>query len=276
MRAYAETQGLRWIEDPSNADTGFDRNFLRGAVMPLLRERWPAAVRVLTRGAAHQAEAARLLDALAAQDLAACRVEQPACLSIPALLQLDAARQRNVLRYWLKALGFNLPDSARLAHVQHDVLHAGRDRLPVVKWAGAELRRYRDRLYALRPQAAVDVRTMLDWDLRAPLPLPDGALLSAHPAHGQGVKAALCDGVISVRFRRGGEHCRIAPRGPSRPLKKLLQEQGVPPWRRERIPLLYVGERLAAVADRWVCAPFHAGADERGICFEWRAPENEA
>ncbi len=276
LQAYAQAQGLRWIDDPSNADTGFDRNFLRGAVMPLLRQRWPAAARVLTRGAAHQAEAARLLDALAGQDLAACRAAQAVCLSIPALLLLDEARQRNVLRFWLKSLGFNVPDSARLAHAQRDILHAGRDRLPLVKWDGAELRRYRDHLYALPPQAEVDVSTVLQWDLRAPLRLPDGAQLSARPARGAGVKAALCAQGVSVRFRRGGEHCQVSPDGPTRDLKKLLQERGVPPWQRARIPLVYVGERLAAVADQWRCAPFHASGDEGGICFEWRPPEHAA
>lgn len=269
LQAYAEAQGLRWIDDPSNADTGFDRNYLRREVLPVLRGRWPAVARVLTRGAAHQAEAARLLDVLAAQDLAACRTEQPTCLDIPSLLKLDEARQRNALRHWLKDLGHPLPDTVRLAHVQRDVLHAAQDRVPVVSWEGVELRRYRERLYALVPPAPGDANAILPWDLRGPLRLPDGTSLSALPAQGKGAKAALCDQAVTVRFRQGGEHCQISPRGSTRPLKKLLQERGVPPWLRERVPLLYVGERLAAVAGYWVCAPFHADANERGLVFEW-------
>jgi len=275
LQGYAEAQGLRWIDDPSNADTGYDRNYLRREVLPALRGRWPAVARVLTRSAAHQAEAAQLLDVLAAQDLVSCRSEQPACLDIPSLLKLDEARQRNALRFWLKNLGYKLPDTVRLAHVQRDVLQAAQDRMPVVSWEGVELRRYREHLYALAPPAPGEVNAILTWDLHGPLRLPDGASLTALPAQGKGVKAALSDAAVTVRFRQGGEHCQISPRGSTRPLKKLLQERGVPPWLRERIPLLYVGERLAAVADYWVCAPFHAAADERGVTFEWHVAASE-
>lgn len=269
LRRYAEANALRWIDDPSNADTGFDRNYLRQSVMPLLRARWPAVARVLTRSAAHQAEAAQLLDALAAQDFELCRGPHADRLHIPALKTLDAARQRNLLRYWLKRLGYALPDSARLAQIQHTVLDAAPDRAPVVSWAGAEVRRYRDTLHALAPSSAE--REEWSWDIAAPLPLPDGAHLLAVPTKGAGIKRDSCARQrITVRYRCGGELCRPAPQAHLRPLKKMLQEQGVPPWRRARLPLVYVGEQLAAVADLWVCAPFHAAPDEEGLLIEWR------
>ena len=270
LQRYAEQHALRWIEDPSNADTGFDRNYLRNAVMPVLRERWPAAARVLARGAAHQAEAAQLSDALAAEDMRRCR-EEDGTLRISSLLALAEARQRNVLRYWLKDSGFKAPDTVRLAHLQHEVLHAAPDRAPEVHWEGVTVRRYRDALYAAPPQAAVDGTMSLSWDIAEPLPLPDGATLSAIPDRGAGVKAALCSGqTVTVRYRQGGEECRPAPRAATRPLKKLLQEAGVPPWERERIPLIYVGGHLAAVAGYWVCAPYRASGEEAGIRFELR------
>src|SRR3569623_1125143 len=102
LRRYAQQHDLRWSDDPSNADTGFDPNYLRSAVTPLLRARWPALARVLTRSAAHQVEAALLLDVLAVQDLAGCEsTRAPCAVYIPALSSLDAARQRNLLLYWL-------------------------------------------------------------------------------------------------------------------------------------------------------------------------------
>jgi tRNA(Ile)-lysidine synthase len=270
LRRYAQEHALRWVDDPSNIDSGFDRNYLRNHVLPALRERWPAAARVLARGAGHQAEAAQLLDVLAAEDLRRCEAADHT-LRISALLELDTVRQRNLLRYWLKSLGFNLPDTVRLAQVQQDVLHAAEDRSPEVDWEGVTVRRYRDHLYASTPCVPAEVDTVLPWNLTRTLPLPDGGSLVAVPAHGRGVKSALCPGgAVTVRYRRGGESCQIARRGVSRPLKKLLQEAGVPPWERERIPLIYVGDQLAAVAGYWVCAPYLADEDEEGIAFEWR------
>lgn len=270
LRRYAQRHALRWIDDPSNLDSGFDRNYLRNSVMPALRERWPAVSRVLSRGAGHQAEAAQLLDGLAAEDLHRCEAPDHT-LCIGALMALDAARQRNVLRYWLKGLGFKLPDSVRLSQVQRQVLSAP-DRSPQVEWDGVVVRRYRDHLYAAAPQPRVDSHTVLAWDLRRALPLPDGSRLVAVPSQGKGIKSALCwERTVTVRYRRGGEVCHIAGRGVTRPLKKMLQEAGVPPWERQRIPLIYVGEQLAAVAGHWLCAPCQADAGEEGISFEWRS-----
>jgi tRNA(Ile)-lysidine synthase len=270
LRRYAERHALRWIDDPSNADGGFDRNYLRNAVMPVLRERWPAAARVLARGAAHQAEAAHLLDVLAAEDLRRCEATGRR-LRIGALLELDAARQRNVLRFWLKQLGFKLPDTVRLAQVQGELLQAAADRSPEVAWEGAVVRRYRDHLYVSPPHDPVDSAAVLPWGLERALPLPDGSNLVAVPARGAGVKHALCrPGAVTVRYRRGGETCRIARHGANRPLKKLLQEIGMPPWERDHLPLIYIDEQLAAVPGYWVCTPCQAGADEAGLVFEWR------
>ena len=270
LHRYAEAQALRWIDDPSNADPGFDRNYLRHEVMVRLQARWPAASRVLTRDAEHQAEAAQLLDELAAMDLLQCHGESSS-LRLSSLLALTPARQRNLLRHWLKSQGFPLPDGVRLAKVQHEVMHAAPDRAPAVAWAGVVVRRYREHLYAMPRHAAVDVGLSLPWDVQVPLPLPDGTLLSAIPARGVGVKAALCrEQAITVRYRQGGERCRPGPRAANRPLKHLLQEAGVPPWERERLPLIYVGGQLAAVANYWVCAPCGAEGDEPGLRIAWQ------
>ena len=96
-------------------------------------------------------------------------------------------------------------------------------------------------------------------------------MTSTNSCRGRGVKRALCDDApVTVRYRHGGEVCRTSPRGVAHALKKLLQDAGVPPWERNRIPLIYVGEHLAAVAGYWVCAPCQANENEAGISFEWR------
>jgi tRNA(Ile)-lysidine synthase len=270
LSAYAAAQDLGWIDDPSNVQTGFDRNFLRHEILPRLGARWPSAAHTLARVAAHHAEAAALLDALAALDLAEVRGTSPNTLSAAGLLGLQPARRRNALRVWIGEAGLPLPSAAQLRRVEEDVLHAARDAGPCVRWPGAELRRYRDLLYAMAPLPAHDRALVLDWkDLQQPLKLPVGGRLVVRPVQGAGLAVERCGGArVTVRFRRGGERCRPGGRGATRPLKHLLQEAGVPPFQRDRIPLIYVGETLAAVPGHWICEPFRAAPGESGLRIE--------
>jgi tRNA(Ile)-lysidine synthase len=245
LRAYAREHGLRWIEDASNEDTGFDRNYLRHRVLPLLRDRWPAANRTLARSARLCAETAAWLDVEAETDLARAATDRPDGLSIPVLRQLSEPRRRNLLRYWLRQLGLPAPDARRLRHILHDALTAARDRQPCIRWPGAEVRRYRDRLYAMPPLAPHEARNAFVWRPDAAgwplLELPGVGCLKMQKAAGAGLRfEALAGGLLIVGFRRGGERFRPAGRTHSQELKKLLQEAGMPPWERERLPLVYL------------------------------------
>ncbi len=269
LRRYARGEGLSWVEDSSNAELHFDRNYLRHEILPRLAARWPSARETLARSAAHCAEAASLLDELAALDLQAVLGDGPDRLAVPRLLALSSARRRNVLRIWLRGLGLPLPSQAQLAQVEQ-ALAADWDAEPCVHWSGAEVRRYRDQLYAMAPLPAHDSGAEIEWDLEAPLELPAlGGRLRATRVQGQGVHASR--GRVTVRFRAGGERCRPLGRHETHALKKLFQEAGVPPWQRERIPLIFIGGELAAVAGLWVCEPFAASGMDYGWIFEWDA-----
>jgi tRNA(Ile)-lysidine synthase len=244
LLTYAQAHRLRWIEDASNADPGFDRNYLRHRVLPLLRERWPAANRTLARSAQWCAETAAWLDAEAAADLAQVGANRPDGLHLPAFRELGEIRQRNLLRYWLRQLGLPVPDRRQLGHVLHDAPTARRDRQPRIRWPGGEIRRYRDTLYAMPPLAPHDAGRRFVWrpgaDGYAPLELPRIGELALREAVGAGLRAtALTGAALIVGFRQGGERFRPAGRRHGQELKKLWQEAGVPPWERDRQPLLY-------------------------------------
>lgn len=239
LLAYAQAKRLEWVEDESNADPGIDRNYLRHEILPRLAARWPAVSRTLADTALRLQEADDLLQALAA-DLAAACIDAEGRLSVSALAALMAPRQRLVLRYWLQHQGFLLPDASVLAAILDNVLPARADAMPQVAWAGGEVRRYRDHLYVQRPAPALPEAWACDWDGRAPLALPDGYCLVLE---GEGSPAA----PWRVRYRAGGERLRPAPGRPSRDLRTWLQEQGVPPWVRERLPLVFAGEELIGV-----------------------------
>lgn len=267
LHRYATQHSLSWIEDQSNFGINFDRNYLRHEIMPRLAARWPAASSTLARSARHAADAAQLLDALAQSDLERVVAERRDTLSVKRLMTLDQPRQRNVLQAWFKRLNLPLPAAAHIEHILNDVVAVAADREPCVRWPGVEVRRYRDRMMAQPPLAAHDPATVLPWDMQEALTLPAGlGTLNMTRAPDKGLDEKLCrERRLTVRFRRGGEHCRPVGRGHTHELRKLFQETGIPPWQRDRIPLIYLDADLAAVGDLWVCEPFQARAGASGL-----------
>jgi tRNA(Ile)-lysidine synthase len=266
LEDWARDAGLDWVDDPSNADPRFDRNFLRREVIPLLRTRWPALDRTLARSAAHCAEARSLIDALAAEDMAALR-RPDGGLSAAPLQELGPQRARAALRRWIADQGGATPDAARLDRILGEVVPAAPDRSPRVHWSGVEVRRFRGTLYLTGVEAPAPDAELV-WDGRSPLPLPGGGTLHAEPGRAGLDPAAWADAPLRVRFRRGGERCRPRGRAHSQSLKRLFQERDVPPWVRARVPLVYAGDRLAAVGDLWVCEPFFTEAPQ-GVALRW-------
>jgi len=270
--AYAEYHGLQWIEDASNLSRELDRNYLRHDILPLLKARWPAVNATLARSARLCAEAAALLDDLADLDLVQAATERPDCLVIPGLRALDEKRQRNALRRWFRQLHLPPPNAVHLEHIMRDASAASRDRQPLIHWPGCEVRRYRDWLYAMAPLPPHDPNRIFPLSPElTELSIPDVGQLRLSRVQGQGVRlGALVGNALTVRFRQGGERFRPVGRSHSQELKKLLQEAGIPPWERDRLPLLYVNKSLAAVVGLGVSAEWAARAREEGVVFEFR------
>lgn len=273
LQQYAAVYGLRWVEDPSNQETAYDRNFIRHQVLPLLAGRWPGSVAALGRTARHCAEAQAQLQRLAEDLLPLAREGDAAgaSLSVACLRQWRAPEQRLVLRHWLKSLGFRAPASAVLQRILAEVLPAAEDRLPCVAWREGEVRRYRGRLYALPPLPPLDSAAVFAWDGRQALELPGNGRLEAYEEQGPGIRPDWRGGWWQVRYRQGGERCRLPNRTGSQALKKLFQAaDNIPPWQRQRTPLLYIDGRLAAVGEWWVCEPFAGPREGRNIRLRWR------
>ncbi len=275
LHAYARSTSLQWIEDTSNADRQFARNFLRHDVLPQLQSYWPGAAEVIARSAEHCREALSLLDEVAAADLAACRSDYRGVvaygtetLSAGCVRDLGAARARNVLRYWIRHNGFGMPPSRRLERIMADlVAPEAPSGDAVVRWTGTELRRYRDHLFLMSPCPRPGVDEQMTWDLAGgPLAAPSAGLrLIARQGPG-GIDIRRLDPArVTIGWRQGGESCALPGRSHHHRLKKLFQAHGVPPWERARLPLLYAGERLVGVAGLWVFAPFAAGPGARGV-----------
>ncbi|MGH8426492.1 MAG: tRNA lysidine(34) synthetase TilS [Gammaproteobacteria bacterium] len=260
----ARTQNLEWIEDPGNLDPAAARNWLRQRVWPSLTDRWPAASITLARSASQAAEAAALAAEWADEDLARHASASPDRLPIGALLGLGPARRRNLLRHWIRKRGLSVPTAAKLAELEREFIERDPGARATLMWPGAEAHRFRDMLHVLaplpRPSPAAITLTLGEWSDLGPL---GRVALFADP-RGQ-MRPVVTQGALTLRFRVGGETLRPAGNAHHRPLKKLLQESAVLPWMRPRVPLLYVGDELAAVAGLDVAAEY-AG---RGWSLLW-------
>ena len=262
--SYGVEHGLNWIDDPSNFDTDFDRNFLRHEVVPLLETRWPSLKKTLSRTASHQGEANRLLTELAHQDW--LLIQSNNQINIGQLTKLDQPRQRNVVRYWLATIcQLTLPDTIHLQRILNEVLTAAEDAKPEVIWRGGEVRRFQGLLYGQEKHLEPENNLILNWsDLGQPLKLNNnGTMLTAKASVGEGLsQAKMLNSDVSVRYRQGGESCRPKGRGQTHQLKKLFQEWQVPPWLRASVPLIYVDGELAQVLGYCHCEPFAADKNE--------------
>jgi len=253
---YAKLSGLSWIEDPSNDETQYDRNYLRHEILPLLRDRWPAASQTLSRAAMRNAAASQMLQEVAQNDFEVTRIRGTNELSISNLNELTRERAFNVIRYWVRMAGLRMPRQKDLMQVSHDLLQPSLTSSGMVNARDYEFRRYRDSLHLVAGHVRSDAYSV-QWD--APyndLQIPEtGQVLSRKSCQDQGI-ALPKKGSVTVRSRHGGELIKLGEPAFHKAVKKVLQEASVPPWKRETIPLLYVDDRLIAVWNIAVAVDF--------------------
>lgn len=266
LRDYALRQSLDWIEDSGNKTDKYDRNFLRNRVMPLLLARWPGALKTLRRAAGHQADASAIIRHLSRQDLLSNNNGDLSRLDLDSLQELSVARQRQLLRTWIKANHMAVPGAHLIEKINTELINAGVDRNPCISWGTVEVRRYHRCLYIMHTLPGHDIQQINSWDISGLLHLSSGDL-SAMPVAGSGIKRALLsDRMVEVRFRRGGERLGPADHGT---VKKLLQEKRVLPWLRDRLPLIFHRHRLIAVADIWIASDYISGPGEPAWRIKW-------
>lgn len=265
LEAYAEEHGLEWIEDESNLDLSYDRNFLRHHVFPEIEKRFPACRTTLARSASHFAEAAELMDEVAAADAAVC--VKDGGVDIAGLRALSAPRGRNLLRYWLSGYLMVPPSTRRLQEAYRQLLNARDDAQLRVVLEGGELRRYRDRAIFEKNPGAQPLH--LAWRGEPEMRLPGGVLTFARVL-GQGISSSRIGDRLEIRSRMGGERFKPDHRRPTRSLRHLLQEAGMPPWERASLPLIYFGEKLAVVPGVGVACELQAAPEEEGWLIGWK------
>ena len=262
---YAHLLNLEWVEDESNADVRFPRNFLRHTLLPSFEAHFPAYRETLARSAKNFAEAEGLLDELAQQDMQGLASESQ--LDVLNLRALSPSRAKNLLRYFLHKQHAPMPHAAQLDDMLHQLRDARDDAAVCIEFGEWQVRRYQDKVFVIRSLGEFDRDIAVAWRGEVELEWPPmGGHLSFIMAQGRGISLEkLQQAEVTLRLRSGGESLRPHPNSATRSLKNLLQEQSVPPWQRERLPLLYCGDELVCVVGVAIHAGYQAQKDEAGL-----------
>lgn len=273
LLSYAQQHDLTWIEDESNKDSRFDRNYLRLELFPILNKRWPHVKSILSKLAQQFADDEVILNTLAQIDLNQCQGHAQNSLSIDRLLELAEIRQRNSLRYWLRNLLGIFPSRTIVEAIQANIFHAKEDAQPLVEWQDRLIRRYENHLYIDQIPLPLDDEQIIGWqDLQQHLLLPAklGHLVATwqdNPT--QSVLLLPKNAELKIQFRQGGERLHVVGRQGSHPLKKLFQEWHIPPWLRDRMPLIYFEDTLIAVPGYGIAQEFAAQIGSAGYLIHW-------
>lgn len=251
ITSFAMQHNLVWLDDESNQNTNFDRNFIRHELMPLIKKHWPGVVSNIARTTRHCAAAKQFITENIQKIYDEIYDAATKSLVIGPLLQHDTVTQTYVIRHWLQQQQYSVPNTKKLMTIIKQ-LHCPPDAMPLIHWKDVEVRRYNQFLYALPNLKSHDASTVIPWDLTTDLHLPCGTILSTVNLTAQGLELSNLANV-TIRFRQGGERCKLINRNHTHALKKLLQDWRVPPWMRDRIPLLYSDNELKAVIGYAIC-----------------------
>ena len=273
LAGYAAERGIAWIVDESNADIHHKRNLVRHEIAPRLAAHFPGYPATLSRAALHQAEASNLFDALASDDAQGAMVDgELDCARLNALSASSPPRARNLLRWFLRSHGLRAPSEARLMDMLRQLVAARSDTRTQILHDGAEIGCHRGSIVVHAPSPAPFVYA---WHGEPEVRLP-GGMLAFEATRGSGIAAAMLEQQpVVLRPRSGGERLQTAPNRPRRALKKLLQDAGIALWQRQSLPLVWCGDRLAAVPGIGVDLAFQAAAGEVGWTVDWRPARHD-
>lgn len=270
IEAYAHEHGLLWIEDDSNQDDRYDRNFLRLHVMPLLTQRWPHFSQAVTRSAALCGEQEALLDELLDVELQQL-IDEHQSLDINLLSRCSEIKRNALLRRWFAKCNKSMPSRSQLSRLWQEVALSKADAEPRLRFFQDEVRRYQQRLY-LVPVMEELTDKVIEWSLSQPLILPNqlGILAVGRDSGKTICRAPLADEKVTVRFGLTASSLRIVGRDLARSSKKIWQELNIAPWQRTRIPLIYYNDTLIAAVNTFVTLEGNA-TTEQSITIEWQA-----
>jgi tRNA(Ile)-lysidine synthase len=263
IESYAKQWVLSWVVDQSNQDCAFNRNYIRHQVIPVLKQRWPSVGKTVSRAARHCAQAQVMIDGIVEQPFKQVFDATEQTLIISRLQCLPIDQQMQVIRKWFRVLDWRVPTESLIAKIFSEVIDARQSSAPIIRQQQFSVRRFRDALYLLVNEECPDLSTTSWWakPLQQLKLKHNGSLVLNRSSSGI-LFSVWQQAEVTVGYRQGGEWLRLKGRKGRHSLKKLFQEWAVPPWQREKMPLIFLDGVLAAVGDLGISADFFSEADE--------------
>lgn len=271
IEEYGQESNLRWIEDESNNNLDFDRNFLRHEVLPLIEQRWPQYPKRIESVIARLQEAPT--DQHDIDQQIAQRLSHDGGLKLVGLEHFSDAQIRALLHRWLTRQAIKVPSTERLDAIITDVINASADRQPMVQMGAGSIRRHGLALYWVADQDDIGKPPEVVINQRTYWPGVGEVALLSEQSKSPLIKVGIPD--LNWRLRNEGESIHPVGRSRRRDLKRLFQEYRHKPWLRDRTPLLFSGDQLIAVGDLFVDQDFAVAEGEPGLKVFWRITKNE-
>jgi tRNA(Ile)-lysidine synthase len=269
IESYTKQYKLKWIEDESNQNIDFDRNFIRSKVLPILKNRFNHIIKVIYRSSKHLAEAQNLLDDLAKLDLKKClkSINYKHKLQVKCLNKLSHSRAKNVLRYWLEINDQLMPSKDLLDELLRQVLTAKKDAALKIELSKEfEIRRYKGDIYLVQKNQQMNKNYEIVWNDEPKILLPNGLKLQFKKVKGRGISfEKMKNKKLIISNRKGGECFKPDSKRPTKKVKQILQESDLPPWERASLPMIFVEDELASVPNFGVDIKFQAKLKEAGL-----------
>ncbi|EKT53401.1 tRNA lysidine(34) synthetase TilS [Providencia sneebia] len=266
LEIYAQEYQLSWVEDDSNQDDRYDRNFLRLHVMPMLTERWPHFTNAVSRSASLCAEQESLLDELL-QDVLDEIVDYHGGLYIDGLQDCSREKRNALLRRWVGLHQLPMPPFNQLERIWCEVALARQDAEPICQLGHVDIRRYQGALWIVRRINRL-FGQQFEWHYPQSFVLPESlGLIEVMEGEGQ-IRPPEQNEKVTVRFGLQGTF-NIVGRQHSRSSKKIWQELGVSPWMRERTPLIYYNDKLITAVGCFITPEGLVNVDSPGVAYHW-------
>ena len=266
---YAKEHQLKWVEDSSNQDTHFDRNFLRKKIIPQFRERWPSIASSVSRLSQLSAQNIKILNQIAEEDIGP--IANMNELPLAKLLDKSFERANNMLRYIILANGMSIPSMKTLQNGLKEILDPETDK-SVIAWKDYCIRKYKNHLYFLRSSDLEPnkINVRIPWEIGKAVNLGENiGTIEATFIHGDGLSIEKCENKLTISYRQGGESIKPIGHRINKSLKNLFQENQILPWMRDKIPLIYYQDELVSVADLWFNQNYVASQNEAGFVVNW-------
>ena len=269
IEQYAKLNDIKWIEDPSNKNIYFDRNYLRNNIIPSIKKRWPNAQKTITRLSSLAENNQKLLHELAKEDIG--EIEKFNVLDIGILSNKSSLRINNIFRFMILKNKMGIPSLKVLENGIETLINAKSDS-PIITWDGFSIRRYKNTLYFFNPDLKQDeIRPLkMKWFIDETINLGGNrGSIEARFIKGQGIALNKCPKSLEIKYRKGGEQIKPSGHKITKSLKNLFQENNVLPWVRDQIPLFYLDEELISVGDLWFNQDYKAKEQEDGFLISW-------